>query len=190
MGLIALSKLKPRKGRVLLSEPFLSEPYFKRSVIILTEHNEEGSIGFILNKPLDISLPSAIPDFPKFNGSLYLGGPVNKNKLFFIHTVGNKIKGSTEIINGLFWGGDINLLIKLIEANKVSASEFRLFAGYAGWGVKQLDNEFKAKSWIVAEADVEQIMDENTNRLWGNILKTMGKEYAMIANFPENPSLN
>ena len=187
---MALTKLKPCKGRLLISEPFLNEPYFKRSVILLAEHNEEGSIGFILNKPIDIKLTRAIPDFPEYKGTLFLGGPVSKNQLFFIHTLGSKIEGSIEIMKDLFLGGNINELKKMITKKEIKSSDFRFFAGYSGWGPEQLNNELKAKSWIVTDATREQIMDENTIRLWGNVLKTMGNEYAMMANFPENPSLN
>ena len=188
--MITLNKLKPAKGRLLISEPFLNEPYFKRSVIILVEHNDEGSMGFILNKPIEVNIKGSIPDFSEYKGSLFLGGPVKRDQLFFIHTLGDKINGSVQILDNLFLGGDLAQLKKMIKAKEIKESEFRFFAGYAGWGPDQLKNELKTKSWFVGSAQVAQIMDENTNRLWGNILKTMGKEYAILSNFPENPSLN
>ena len=182
--------LKPKPGALLISEPFNPEPKFKRAVVLISQHDKRGTIGFILNKPIDVKLKGSIPDFTEYKGALFLGGPINKNQLFFIHTLGPQIEGSIEIMEGLHWGGEITQLKKMILAKKVKSSDFRFFAGYSGWRPKQLDNEFKTKSWIVAQAKPEQIMDENTNRLWSNILKTMGNEYAMLANFPENPSLN
>lgn len=187
---MALNKLRPCKGRILISEPFLREPFFKRSVIILTEHNELGSMGFILNKPIEMKSNGSIANFSQFNGPLFLGGPLNKNQLFFIHTLGEKVKGSLKISDGLYLGGDLKIITRLIETKRVKPSEFRLFAGYSGWGPNQLNQEIKEKSWIVADTDLENVMDKNFNGLWAKVLKGMGKEFAMMANFPENPSLN
>ena len=184
------NKLKPGKGKLLISDPFLHDPSFKRSVILLIEHNQEGSVGFILNKPVDIKLNDALEEFPKFDTNLYFGGPVQKDSLYYIHTMGNSIIDSIEIYDGLYWGGNFEALKILIKTNEVKASDLRFFIGYSGWGSDQLDKELKEKSWIVAPSKTEHIMDTNPEKLWNSILKDMGKDYAMLANFPEHPSLN
>ena len=93
-------------GSLLISEPFLADSCFKRSVVLLSEHDKHGTLGFILNKPTDLKLNEAVEDFPEFNVPLYFGGPVDTETLFYIHTLGNKLEGSREIAAGVFWGGD------------------------------------------------------------------------------------
>ncbi len=183
-------KFKPEKGRLLVSEPFLHDPFFKRSVILLTEHSDEGTVGFILNKPINVKLNEAIDDFPKFDAELYLGGPVQRDSLYYIHTLGDTIAESVEIFEGIYWGGNFEVLKVLIEANKVDPSELRFFMGYAGWDSEQLDGELKKQSWIVTNAKIKHIMDTDPSILWKDILKKLGKDYAMLANFSEYPSLN
>jgi len=184
------NSLEPHKGRVLISEPFLDDPYFKRTTVLLVEHNEEGTIGFILNKVLDIPLHSAISGFPVFEGHLCFGGPVCKDQLFYLHTLGDIIGGSLEIKKGLYWGGDFDTVKGLIKDERISPSEIRFFIGYSGWNPDQLNSEIKKKSWIVCESQNSLIMKENNTELWADLLKSLGKHYSIMANFPEDPSLN
>lgn len=183
-------KLKPQKGKLLVSEPFLHDPFFKRSVILLTEHNDDGTVGFILNKPINVKLHDAIDDFPKFDAELYLGGPVQRDSLYYIHTLGETIVESVEIFEGIYWGGNFEVLKVLIESNKVDPSELRFFMGYAGWGSEQLAGELKKQSWIVTNAKIKHIMDTDPTTLWQELLKKQGKDYAMLSSFSEYPSLN
>lgn len=182
--------LKPTKGRILISEPFLDDPYFKRTAVLIVEHNTDGTIGFILNKELDLSLKSTIKGFPKFTGGLGFGGPVCKDQLFYLHTIGDKIAGSLEITKGLYWGGDFDTVKQLIKDEKITAHQIRFFIGYSGWNPGQLDDEIKHKSWIVCESNIDLLMKEDGSELWTELLKSMGKHYSIMANFPEDPSLN
>ncbi len=181
---MAKSKIKPAKGIVLIAEPFLKDSYFKRAVVLITDHGEKGSMGFMLNKTIEMKLNDAIPDFPEYEGSLYLGGPVSTDQLFFIHTYGNEIPDSIEVAEGLWWGGD------LIEKDEVDIKNIRFFVGYAGWDPEQLNKEIKEKSWILTKQKVSTILNSDTLNLWPNILKDMGGEYTLMAYFPEDPSLN
>ena len=183
-------KLKPGKGKLLISEPFLHDPYFKRSVVLLTEHNEDGTVGFILNKPVDVKLNDAIDEFPNFDTQLFLGGPVKRDSLYYIHTLGDIISDSIEILDGIYWGGNFETLKIMIERKEIKSSELRFFIGYSGWEFDQLNNELKKDSWIVAPAKSDHIMDIGPKDLWSNILRGLGNNYAMLANFPEHPSLN
>ena len=188
---MVLSKLKPKKGKLLISEPFLHGPYFQRSVVLLTEHNKNGSSGLILNKPIDLKLKEAIEDFPAYSGQVYLGGPVNKNNLFFLHTLGEEIEESEEILPGLFWGGNFERVKALIAQKKVKDNELRFFAGYSGWEPKQLHQEIEEQSWIVGNTKAEFIMNvDKVSSMWSDALKNMGSEYAILANFPVDPNLN
>jgi putative transcriptional regulator len=180
----------PEKGKLLISEPFLLDPNFKRTIILLSEHNEEGSIGFILNKPTDLKLNMVLEDFPEFDATVYFGGPVQINTLQFIHRAGDIIEGSMEIQDGLYWGGSFEILKLLIETKQVEPEDFRFFIGYSGWGEGQLSNEMKTNSWLVTSATNDNIFSNEPDKLWGDVLKSMGKKFAILASFPENPSVN
>ena len=181
---------QPSRGKLLVSEPFMSSAYFKRSVVLLTEHNEEGTVGFIINKPTEYKLNKVIKDFPKFDGILYMGGPVNTDQLFYLHTLGKKIKGSLQVKKGLYWGGDFDMVKELIVAKAISENDIRFFFGYAGWDTKQLDSELKEKSWMVAENKTEFIMNTDTGKMWNDVIRSLGDEYSGMINYPEDPALN
>ena len=187
---IPFTNIKPEPGKLLIAEPFLDDPYFKRSVVLLTEHNENGSIGFILNKPIEIKLKDAVGELPPIDSNIHLGGPVARETLHFLHTEGDLIDGSLEIMKGLFWGGNFETLKKLIEQDKIKPEAVKFFVGYSGWEPKQLDKELELNSWIVLDGSVSDIMKRNTTNLWKDILKDMGKEFAVIAEFPTDPTMN
>jgi putative transcriptional regulator len=182
--------IKPDKGTLLISEPFFTDPFFKRSVVLLIEHNEEGTLGFILNKPIDINLNEALDGFPDFNAKVYFGGPVRRDNLYYVHTLGEKLPGSYEVSPGLYWGGNFDILKSLINSGSVNEHDIRFFVGYSGWEPNQLDSEMNEQSWLVANSKIDYVMSEHADNLWGSILKDMGKQYAILANFPEDPSLN
>jgi putative transcriptional regulator len=180
----------PQKGRILISEPFLNDPNFKRTIILLGEHTEEGSVGFVLNKPTEYKLNDVVEDFPEFDAVVFYGGPVQLNTLQFIYKGENIIEGSMEIIPGLFWGGSFDILKTLIRSRSVNPEDFRFFLGYSGWGEGQIDDELEQKAWIVADTTIENIFSDEPDKLWREILKGMGKKFAILASFPENPSVN
>ncbi|NOS86462.1 MAG: YqgE/AlgH family protein [Ignavibacteria bacterium] len=180
----------PAKGKVLISEPFLNDPNFKRTIILLTEHCEEGSIGFVLNKPTDYLIHEVIEEFPEFDSVVYYGGPVQLNTLQFIYKGENIIDGSIEIMPGLYWGGSFDILKTLITSGTAAPEDFRFFLGYSGWTDGQIDDELEINSWIVADTSIENIFSVEPDKLWRETLKGMGKKFAILASFPENPSVN
>lgn len=182
--------VKVRQGSILISEPFLLDSYFKRSVILLTEHDSKGTLGFILNKPTDVKLNDAVEGFPNFDAPLYFGGPVETDTLFYLHTLGSKLRGSKKICDGIYWGGDYDQLKLMIDTGQIHENQIRFYAGYSGWEPKQLDNELKEKSWLLSQGSKAFTFFENAKSLWSSVLKSMGSEYAILANFPEDPSLN
>jgi len=187
---IKTNDIKPAKGKILISEPFLIDYYFKRSVVLLAEHNEEGSFGLILNKQVDLVLSDVLHDFPEFGAPVYLGGPVKTDSLYFIHTLGDRLENSLEITEGLYWGGDIEVVKELIILNKINSKEIKFFVGYSGWVSKQLEGELARNSWLVASIKAKQVMEANPDKLWKDSLKKLGKEYAYWANFPSDPIMN
>lgn len=181
--------IEPKHGRVLISGPFLQDVYFSRSVVLLTEHNDEGTVGFVLNKPMKIEIQEVLKDFPEFDAYVSLGGPVNTNTIHFIHTLGELIPNSLEILEGLFWGGDFDEVQKLIELGGIKSEDIIFFIGYSGWTKGQLKEEINQNSWIVSELSKNEIMN-NKYSIWDYSLSKYGDKYKLWANFPENPSFN
>ncbi|MEO8664617.1 MAG: YqgE/AlgH family protein [Ignavibacteria bacterium] len=177
------------KGKFLVSAPLLND-VFKRSVILLTEHNEEGTVGFILNKPTEYKLHEVIEDFPEFDAKIFLGGPVQQDSLNFIHKANDILEGGHEIAEGIYWGGNFEILKILISSGSLDPSDFKFFLGYAGWSPDQLDNEVRQSSWYSRESDIQDIFGSESSNLWAKVLKSMGKEYSIISTFPEDPSVN
>ncbi len=178
------------KGRVLIAEPFLNDTYFKRSVVFITEHNEEGSVGFVLNKPIELKVQDVIQNFPFIDSGISIGGPVNTNTLHYIHTLGSLIPDSINVLDNIYWGGDFETLKDLISKGQVSKDQVRFFLGYSGWGAQQLENELNDSAWLVAEMDAEMIMKGDEAGFWNQTLENMDNKYQVWANFPENPGLN
>ena len=179
-----------QKGRVLISEPFLNDTYFKRSVVLLTEHTKDGSVGFVLNKQVDLKVQDVIQDFPDIDASICIGGPVNTNTIHYIHTLGNLIPESVNVTNDIYWGGNFDVLKEMISSGAVQQHQVRFFLGYAGWGASQLEDELSENAWLVVELKPELIMKAESANTWSAILEKMDNKYQVWANFPENPGLN
>ncbi len=186
-----LSSIPPAAGCLLISEPFMLDPNFKRSVILLTEYSEGGALGFILNQSGEYLLGDLLPEVSYSEIPVFFGGPVANNTLHFIHCCPDKIEGGIEIGAGIYWGGDFDEVKKLITGYSLKMDEIRFFTGYSGWTPKQLDDEIKEDSWMVTDKlDKEMIFGKNEENLWREVVKGLGQRYAHIANFPENPELN
>ena len=185
-----LNKLKANRGKLLISEPTLADSYFKRSVVLLAEHNDSGTVGFILNKRVEMRLNEAIEEFKDFDFPLYFGGPVKRDNLFYIHTFGNLIDGSMPVSEGLHWGGNFDQLKELILQRKATEQEVKFFLGYSGWEPKQLDREMEEHSWFVSNSNKLMVMQQSDKEMWRQVMKAMGSEFAMLSNFPDNPSMN
>ena len=183
------NQILPQKGRVLISEPFLDDYYFKRSIVLLTEHNQEGSIGFVINNPVEVNLNELLPDFPDIKANVSLGGPVSTDSIQFIHTLGDLILQSVNIKPGLYWGGNFEQLKTLLQSDQIRKEDILFFIGYSGWSPNQLENELSHNSWIVAELSTEAIMSYNRD-IWKHTLNAMGEKHKRWANFPDNPGLN
>jgi len=189
------SLINPSQGKILVSEPFLNDFYFKRSIVLLAEHNAEGTFGLVLNKPTDIKLSEIVNDnsikIPEeFDNNVFLGGPVKNDSLFFIHTRNDLITNALKIIDGLFWGGDISILNSLIENRVIKKDEIRFYVGYSGWEPKQLDRELQEHSWVVANTNADFLLRNPPESLWKKAVSMLGKEYAEWINYPIDPQLN
>ena len=182
--------LKPKKGRLLISEPSLYEPSFFKSVILITHHTADESIGLVLNQDTKINLNEILNNIPLSDFPVYIGGPVERNAIQYIHTLGEIIPNTKEITKGLYWGGDFDKILYLISRNKLIKNQIRFFAGYSGWGENQLNNEIRKNDWITHESNISICMKYSCEKLWSDLIKTKNEEYAIWANMPKDPNLN
>ncbi len=190
LNISKINKLSPEKGRLLISEPFMADENFKRSVIYLCEHNEDGSFGFVMNNFSDISLSELVDDIINEDFKVSFGGPVSPDNLFYIHTLKNELEGCCEVMQGLYTGGKFEDLIPLINSGVITPNEIRFFLGYSGWEAGQLNDELSLNSWIIGKTTVNRVLNAHDKDLWKKTLDEMGGEFKMISNFPEDPSLN
>lgn len=181
---------RPEKGRILISEPYSVDKLFKRSVVLLTEDNEDGSVGFILNKPINMPISSVVQNFSDITAKLSLGGPVQQESLYYVHTLGNKLPNSIHVFDNLYWGGSFDILKMMIEAGEVDDYAVRFFVGYSGWQPNQLKGEMDRNSWLVSDIDVNHIMTDNSVAIWNKAVEKLDKDYSAWLNYPDNPSLN
>ena len=183
--------ITPKRGCFLISEPFLPDPNFERTVILLCEHNEEGSVGFVLNKPSILKFDEAVEEVQDFHVPLFIGGPVQQDTLHFIHRAGHIWEGSIKIADNIFWGGNYEQLITIINSGEINKDDFKFFLGYSGWAPGQLEEELKQKSWIIYEdANEDKVFNVKSKFLWKEILHDMGGKFKVFANYPVDPRMN
>jgi putative transcriptional regulator len=186
-----MTTLKPDKGLLLVAEPsIIGDVSFNRSVVLLAEYNEGGSVGFILNKPLKHMLKDFIPEI---NCSLpvYNGGPVEQDNLYFIHRIPEIIPNSVEISNGIYWGGDFNAILELLKDNTLKDNQIRFFLGYSGWESEQLEQELMVNNWVVTiNVDKNEIIGKSYSNFWKEKMIEFGGDYMLWSNAPENPGSN
>ena len=181
----------PKKGHLLIAEPStLGDVSFNRSVVLLAEHNDEGSIGFILNKPLNYTINDLLPEI-EASFKIYNGGPVEQDNLYFILNIPEIIPNSIEISNGIYWGGDFETTKHLINTGEINKNNIRFFLGYSGWSVNQLEMEMQENAWIVSENSLKKkLLSKSSNQFWKEKIIEQGGEYVLFSNAPENPMLN
>lgn len=176
------------KGNILIAQPALYDFTFNRSVVLITDHNEEGSVGFILNKPLNnpvsMYVSELLSEFP-----VYEGGPVETQNLYYLHKRPDLISDSEPIYDGLYWSGQYDDVRNAINNNLISEDEIRFYLGYSGWGENQLQSEIEDNAWIVVKDEVD-IFREWDNNLWKLQMKKLGGEHLIWLNTPADPTMN
>jgi putative transcriptional regulator len=188
---MAKLNLKPEKGDFLISEPFLGDPNFSRSVVYLCEHDEDGSFGFVINRPSNLQINDILDYAHNCKELAYIGGPVEQNTLHFIFRGDYPIEGKLAISNNIFWSGDFEQVLSMLESRKMRSSDIRFFIGYSGWSAGQLENELKDESWMICKKpSPEMIFDYLADEQWRLILKQMGGVFKAISNYPTDPRLN
>jgi len=185
------NNIKIESGQVLIAEPFMGDSNFKRCVICLCEHSEEGSMGFILNRPLNLSLTDLIADMPgeeKFK--VYYGGPVATDTIHYIHNLGELLDNSVKIKSGVYWGGDYEKLKFLIDKGLVNKNNIRFYIGYSGWSSGQLMEEMETGTWVPSELHANYVFKTRPYQLWKQVMDHKGNTFSVIAQMPKGISLN
>ncbi len=182
--------IEPSPGALLIADPFLKDPNFMRTVVLLTEHRQEGTIGFVLNRQYQNTLDELLPEVGALKLPVYYGGPVQMNTIHFLHRYPEQIKGGIEVIKGIYWGGNFEDVIDLIHKGNMDAEKIRFYIGYSGWSSGQLENEMNEKTWLTASAIKRLVFHPNAEEIWKDSLKHLGGEYEMMVNYPIDPQLN
>jgi putative transcriptional regulator len=178
------------QGELLIAHPLLNDGFFNRSVVYLTNHGEEGAVGFSLNFKTQFLLSDIRPNVKHGGFPIYEGGPVAKNQLFFLHTLGHDVPDSFHVGSNIYAGGDFNELLNLIDKGRVKSYEVRFFAGYSGWSPNQLENEITHHHWLVHRPQGTSFLLGDPDDLWGEQLREVKNSYGIFANFGFDPSLN
>lgn len=182
--------IEPAPGILLIADPFLKDPNFLRTVVFICEHKDEGSFGFVLNRPFENNLADLIPDAEGIDIPVFYGGPVQKDTIHFLHQYPTEIPGGMEVMDGVYWGGAFDKVVDLIRSGELDLSKIRFFIGYSGWGTGQLTDELREKSWLTVEAKTDLVFHQNSAEIWKDSLKHLGGDYEMLIHFPIDPQLN
>ena len=182
--------ITPAPGILLIADPFLKDPHFMRTVVFICEHQPEGSFGFVLNKKYNQTLDELIVSFEGYPIPVYYGGPVQVDTIHFLHQYPELIPGSHEVIKGVYWGGDFDLVKQLVKNETIDPNKIRFFIGYSGWSNGQLNDELTEKTWLTVAATRRLIFHPDPGEIWKDSLKHLGGDYKMMINFPIDPQLN
>ena len=177
-------------GSLLMSDPFMMDSNFKRTAILLCDHRPDGTVGFILNRPLDMNVNQLVADFPEFQSEVYFGGPVATDTIHYIHTVGDMLDNSIKVTNGIYWGGDFDKLKFLIQSDLIKPEHIRFFVGYSGWDEGQLADELKIGSWFLSSMHPNYLFKSKPKSLWQKITYNKGDNYTVISQMPDPVCLN
>ena len=189
---IESNKVLPKQGSFLISAPYLKDYHFSRSVVLLVEHGEEGSMGIVLNKHFHylLTLNDLVPELeftPRI--PVFKGGPVSRETLFYLHRL-KDLKGALPLGNGLYLNGDFEQMKRYILEGNPTQGVVRFFSGYAGWQGEQLLQEIEENSWMVSNRLSMDLLHPMQKDLWKNSLTELGGKYALWARYPKYPTLN
>ncbi|NPA43256.1 MAG: YqgE/AlgH family protein [Chlorobi bacterium] len=176
------------KGKLLIATPeLLTDNVFSQSVILITDYHDDGTVGFILNKPLMVRVNEVTNlEFPH---QLYNGGPVSPDRLYYIHKIPDLIPGGYPVYEGLYWGGNLEELRRKSELHDDLADKIKFFIGYSGWSKGQLEEEIRNGAWLVSDKKIDPV-NVNPKTLWKELLVETAPEMELWKNAPLNPELN
>ena len=176
-------------GQLLLASPALFDPNFRRTVVLITEHGDEGAAGLVLNRPSEAAVAEAVPALAPVveeHAHVYVGGPVQREAVLVLAEFEEPSEATSLVVGDIgFVGGDVDF-----ELLGTATRRLRVFAGYAGWGAGQLEAELEEGSWLVEPAEEMDLLADPSTDLWASILRAKGGVYRVLALMPEDPSAN
>lgn len=189
---ITHNNVLPAQGSILISEPFLQDAYFQRSVVLLVEHTQQGSMGFVVNKKTELVVNTFFPELNELPEiPIYLGGPMSPNRLFFIHSLGDLIiPDSVKINEHLYFDGSFDSLKRYILNGHSIEGKVKFFLGYSGWTEGQLVGEITKNSWVVSRASNRNVLQAEGEAFWKRSLESLGSQYETWTKYPKDPYLN
>ena len=182
--------IEPGPGILLIADPFLKDPHFLRTVVLLCDHKDDGSFGFVLNKKIEQTLDELLSNFDGFQLPVYYGGPVQTDTIHFVHQYPDLIPDAVKVSNDIYWGGNFETVSALIKNNSIKLNKIKFFIGYSGWGDGQLSNEMMEKSWLTVAATKKLVFNTHPTEVWKGSIKHLGGDYEIMVNFPIDPQLN
>ncbi|MEL7149010.1 MAG: YqgE/AlgH family protein [Bacteroidota bacterium] len=188
---------QPTSGDILISNPLMGDPNFERSIIFLCEHSDQGSLGFVLNRPAKVTLKEVVEGFNGSTLPVYVGGPVEQNTLHFIYRTDeasplqDPLESSNQIGEHIYMGGSFDRLQELFNLYTLEEDQIKFFIGYSGWSDGQLQKEIEENSWVVVKSPQVSNIFKNSNRIhWKDMMSQLGGRYKMMSNYPVDPRLN
>ncbi len=182
--------VQPGPGILLIADPFLKDPNFLRTVVLLCEHEQTGTVGFVLNKKYELTLDQLIDGMEAHPLTVYNGGPVQPDTLHFLHQYPNLIPGSCKVSDDIYWGGNFETLSALIKTNSIDPEKIKLFVGYSGWGAGQLQDELTEKTWLTVPTNCNLVFHTTETEIWKQSLTLLGGEFERMIHYPLDPRLN
>lgn len=160
--------ITPERGSLLVSEPMMEETIFSRSVVMILDIDRgRGHLGLVMNKPTQLTLKNLMPEWEAGGDvPVFCGGPVDQQRLFMLHTLGSCFRGASEVIPGIYVGGDIEDIVDYIDSGEKIDGKLRFFLGYSGWSKDQLESERKRHSWAI------DLHPESSELLSGRVIPT------------------
>jgi putative transcriptional regulator len=176
-------------GRLLVAAPSLKDPNFRRAVVLIGAHSEEGAMGVVLNRPSKVTVGEAVPALERAAGeaeTVFVGGPVQPRSIVFLAEFLDPAPAGLLVLGRIGFPAPEADVDDLSEA----IARGRVFAGYAGWGEGQLEEEVENGDWIAQQALPEDVFTEDPEKLWSRVLARKGGAYVLMARMPLDPSLN
>ncbi len=181
------------KGSLLIANPVLPDPNFSRTVILLCNHNEQGSFGLVINRSAELKAPdlfSSIDILKSYNEKIYIGGPVSQSMVFYLYRSSQDVGGLDEVCSGVYLGSSLETLESLYLDIDYQKENIRFYLGYSGWSGGQLDGEMKQNSWLIQSADEQIVFLDSEDLMWPTAVNSLGEEYQYLTKAPVNPQWN
>ncbi|MBI5427249.1 MAG: YqgE/AlgH family protein [Nitrospinae bacterium] len=186
-------QFKYGKGYLLIANPVLPDPNFSRSVVLLCNHNDQGSFGLVVNRTADLKVAEVFSSYEllkTYEGRIYVGGPVSPSQVFYLCRSETPLPEMDHVHDGIYLGMNWDALAEVLKVLKDPEKNIRFYLGYSGWGGGQLANEMSQKSWLTCESRDSFIFAGADENLWSQVVRSLGKGYEYLLNAPVNPQWN